>query len=133
MFGTLTMAPLLIVPAGTGQAVVGWYQQVLGARERFRVGVFALDVDGAALFIRERTGPDDLDPSSAGGWTAAVELFVDNPELVIERARAAGARVSEIKDHSRPWGNHRQGSFSDLWGHQWMVGDRSPLAVEPET
>jgi PhnB protein len=26
-----------------------------------------------------------------------------------------------------PWGPHRQGGFSDPFGHIWFVGDRSPL------
>jgi hypothetical protein len=30
-----------------------------------------------------------------------------------------------------PWGRHRQGSFTDPFGHRWFVGDRSPLGRHP--
>jgi len=29
--------------------------------------------------------------------------------------------------HQLPWGTHRQGGFTDPFGHKWSVGDRSPL------
>jgi PhnB protein len=25
------------------------------------------------------------------------------------------------------WGTHRQGGFTDPFGHVWLVGDKSPL------
>jgi PhnB protein len=28
-----------------------------------------------------------------------------------------------------PWGTHRQGGFRDPFGHNWSVGDRSPLGA----
>jgi hypothetical protein len=30
-----------------------------------------------------------------------------------------------------PWGLHRQGSFTDPFGHRWSVGDRTPLERFP--
>jgi uncharacterized glyoxalase superfamily protein PhnB len=30
-----------------------------------------------------------------------------------------------------PWGTHRQGGFSDPFGHNWSVGDKSPLRPFP--
>jgi len=48
---------------------------------------------------------------------------------VLERALAAGATPgSAIEDHETTWGIHRQGGFKDPFGHNWSVGDRSPLA-----
>jgi uncharacterized glyoxalase superfamily protein PhnB len=32
-----------------------------------------------------------------------------------------------VEDHETPWGIHRQGGFRDPFGHNWSVGDRSPL------
>ena len=59
-----------------------------------------------------------------------VELFVDEPDDVIARALEAGAIGSpaDIKDYETPWGAHRQGGFTDPFGHIWLVGDRSPLS-----
>jgi uncharacterized glyoxalase superfamily protein PhnB len=36
--------------------------------------------------------------------------------------------VETLTDHEAPWGIHRQGGFTDPFGHRWSVGDRSPLA-----
>jgi PhnB protein len=58
------------------------------------------------------------------------ELFVDDPDGFVARAVAAGADGSadEVRDHQRPWGTHRQGGFTDPFGHLWLVGDRTPLS-----
>jgi PhnB protein len=131
--GRTVIAPVLIVP--DGGAAAAWYARVLGARERFRVGdghLVALDVDGAPLFVREQTPPDRLSPAAVGNAaTAAVELFTDDPDAVVESARLAGATGTQMEVHQRPWGTHRQGGFTDPWGHSWLVGDMSPLSVPP--
>jgi PhnB protein len=58
---------------------------------------------------------------------------VEDPDGVIDRAIAAGAIIgSELQDHQMPWGTHRQGGFHDPFGHQWSVGDRSPLSRHPD-
>jgi uncharacterized glyoxalase superfamily protein PhnB len=45
---------------------------------------------------------------------------------------AAGADGDdEVRDHETPWGPHRQGGFTDPFGHRWLVGDRSPLKPHP--
>jgi len=65
-----------------------------------------------------------------GTTTVRIEVFVENPDAFIERAIKAGANGSldDIQDHQRPWGNHRQGGFHDPFGHNWLVGDKSPLS-----
>jgi len=131
--GSTVISPVLIVPDGALAAA--WYTRVLRARERFRVGagqLVALDVDGAPFFVREETAPGRLSPESAGNVsTMCVELFTDDPDGVVDRARLAGATGTQMEDHERSWGTHRQGGFTDPWGHSWLVGDRSPLAVPP--
>jgi uncharacterized glyoxalase superfamily protein PhnB len=126
------IAPMLIVPAGALAA--DWYKRVLGARERFRVGnshLVALDVDGAPLFLREEAAPGRVSPLTAGHETACVELFVDDPDETVDKARLAGATGTNMEVHQRSWGTHRQGGFTDPWGHSWVVGDRSPLLTPP--
>ena len=61
--------------------------------------------------------------------TVRIELFVDDPAAVIDRALAAGAERGghELRTHETPWGPHRQGGFTDPFGHLWFVGDHSPL------
>jgi uncharacterized glyoxalase superfamily protein PhnB len=61
--------------------------------------------------------------------TTRIELFLDEPDAAIERAAAAGATdVEPVSAHDTPWGAHRQGGFTDPFGHRWSVGDRTPLS-----
>ncbi len=67
-------------------------------------------------------------PDAIGGTSTRIEVFVDDPDAFVQRAIAAGATPgSKIVDHDVPWGKHRQGGFRDPFGHNWSVGDRSPL------
>jgi uncharacterized glyoxalase superfamily protein PhnB len=72
-------------------------------------------------------------PKEIGTTTVRVELFCDDPDAVIASVLAAGATGSldDIKDHHMPWGTHRQGGFTDPFGHIWLVGDKSPLSPFP--
>ena len=131
--GDVVIAPMLIVPEGKGSEAGSWYRHVLGAAERFQVGgghLVALDAEGAALFIRESTDTGGVSPTTAGLSTALFELFVDDPDAIVARAGDHGATRCAMDDHERPWGSHRQGGFTDPWGHVWLVGDKSPLEVE---
>lgn len=124
---------MLIVPdAG---AAVAWYQKALGATVSWDLGgVAGLAVGGAPFFLHEvnpRNPAEDC-PERLGGTSTRVEVFVDDPDQFIARAVGAGAREgSPIADHETPWGKHRQGGFHDPFGHNWSVGDKSPLQREP--
>jgi len=121
---------MLAVPDTPG--AVAWYQQALGATVLWSLGsVAGLEIDGAQFFLHEPVKPRFDDPKAVGAITARVEVFVDDPDLVIARAVKAGADGSEIKDHPCPWGTHRQGGFTDPFGHKWLVGDKSPLQPFP--
>ncbi len=112
-------------------AAVAWYKHAFGATERWNLGgVAGLDVEGAPFFLHEAVAGREREPSptAAGMTTTRIELFVDDPDAVIGRAAAAGATdVSQPVDHELPWGVHRQGGFTDPFGHRWSVGDRTPL------
>lgn len=107
-----------------------WYAEALGATELWNLGgVVGMVVDGAPFFLGEPEGNGWDTPSSLGGRTVRVEVFVPDPDRFIDRAIAAGAdgSIDRIRDHLVPWGTHRQGGFVDPFGHLWLVGDRSPL------
>ena len=124
--GAALVAVMLIVP--DAQAAVSWYRQALGARELWNLGgVAGLEAGGAPFFVQRgqlRATPPETDPGSAGLPSTRVELFVDDPDAVVARALAAGARPgSPVIDHAQPWGRHRQGSFRDtVWATSWPVG-----------
>jgi PhnB protein len=92
--------------------------------------VVGLSVEGAPFFLGEPANNGWDTPAAAGTRTVRVEVFVDDPDGFIEHAVAAGADGSadEIRDHRAPWGIHRQGGFTDPFGHFWLVGDKSPLS-----
>ena len=108
---------------------VDWYLKALGARLLWSMGsVAGLEIDGAPFFLHQPVTSRFDSPKEIGTTTARVELFVDQPDEVIARAVNAGATGSDdIKNHIAPWGTHRQGGFTDPFGHNWLVGDKSPL------
>jgi PhnB protein len=114
-----------------GPAALAWYKKALGARELWDLGgVAGLQIGGAPFFLHEVNprNPAETSPRRAGTTSTRIELFVEDPERYVERAVAAGATAgSPVTDHQVPWGNHRQGGFHDPFGHNWSVGDRSPL------
>jgi uncharacterized glyoxalase superfamily protein PhnB len=120
---------MLIVP--DADAAVAWYKDALGAHEMWNLGgVAGLHIAGAPFFLHEVNpdNPSETSPDRAGVTSVRIELFVDGPDAFVERAVAAGARPgSPVVDHQMPWGTHRQGGFHDPFGHNWSVGDRSPL------
>ena len=124
---------MLIV--GNAEAAVDWYRSALGATELWDLGgVAALQIAGAPFLIHEavpgRAG--ERDPADAGLTTTRIELFVDDPQHLIGRAEDGGAtQVEHVIDHDAPWGVHRQGGFTDPFGHRWSVGDRTPLRPYP--
>jgi PhnB protein len=124
---------MLIVP--DAEAAITWYRQALGARELWNLGgVAGLEVAGAPFFLHEvnPANPTELSPDRAQVTSTRVELFVDDPARLVAQAVASGATPgSEVEDHHVPWGTHRQGGFGDPFGHNWSVGDRSPLRRWP--
>jgi uncharacterized glyoxalase superfamily protein PhnB len=121
-----TISLMLAVP-DTPKAVA-WYKKALGARVLWSLGsVAGLEIDGAPFFLHEPVKNNFANPKEIGITTVRVELFVDDPDGVIARAVKAGATEGGIEDHNTPWGTHRQGGFMDPFGHNWLVGDKSPL------
>jgi len=108
---------------------VDWYKKALGASVLWSLGsVAGLEIDGAPFFLHQPVKGRFNSPKEIGTTTARVEVFVDEPDEVIARAVEAGATGGDdIKNHIVPWGTHRQGGFTDPFGHIWLVGDKSPL------
>jgi PhnB protein len=125
-----SISVMLIV--SDADAAIAWYKDALGASELWNLGgVAGLEVDGAPFFLHEVNpkNPSENSPGPLGLTSTRIELFVEDPDRFMARAIAAGASLSsEIEDHARPWGTHRQGGFRDPFGHVWSVGDRSPLS-----
>ena len=126
-----SISVMLIVP--DAEAAIAWYYDALGADVLWNLGgVAGLHVAGAPFFLHEVNpgNPTETSPDQAGVTSVRIELFVDDPDAFVARALAAGAAAgSPVVDHATPWGTHRQGGFRDPFGHNWSVGDRSPLGA----
>ena len=125
---------VMLAVADTPTAVE-WYKSALGATELWSLGsVAGLEIAGAPFFLGESADNGWESPSKLGITSTRVEVFCDDPDAVIARALEAGAlgSLDDIKDHQAPWGIHRQGHFTDPFGHIWLVGDRSPLSRFPQ-
>lgn len=125
---------VMLAVADTPTAVE-WYKRALGATVLWSLGsVAGLEIAGASFFLGEPANNGWESPSKLGITSTRVEVFCDDPDAVIARALEAGgvSNLDEIRDHQAPWGTHRQGGFTDPFGHIWLVGDRSPLSRFPQ-
>lgn len=110
-------------------AAIDWYRQALGAQVQWSLGsVAALRISGAPILLAEPANNGWEAPSRLGTTTARIEVFTADPDGFIARGVEAGATVRDpIQNYDTPWGQHRQGTFTDPFGHLWFVGDHSPL------
>ena len=129
VYGNTSLSVMLIV--SDADEAVQWYEQALGAKVLWDLGgVAGLHVAGAPFFIHEAVPGRSREPSPSevGMTTTRIEVFTDEADALIDRAVACGAtEIEPVTDHETPWGNHRQGGFTDPFGHRWSVGDRTPL------
>ena len=122
-----TVLSTMLAVTDTPRAVE-WYGKALGARVLWSLGsVAGLEIDGAPFFLHEPVKTKFASPMEIGTITSRVELFVDDPDSVIARAVKEGAAGDPIRDYEVLWGIHRQGGFTDPFGHVWLVGDKTPL------
>jgi uncharacterized glyoxalase superfamily protein PhnB len=133
--GEETSLSVMLIVADAA-AAVAWYRDALGAVVLWDLdGVAGLQVGGAPFFLHEAVPgrTRESSPSAAGMTTTRIELFLEDPDALLERAATAGAsEVENVRDHDVPWGIHRQGGFTDPFGHRWSIGDRTPLSPFPE-
>lgn len=129
----LSLSVMLIV--SDAAAAVTWYRNALGAEMLWDLGgVAGLQIGGAPFFLHEavRGRTSERSPAEVGMTTTRIELFADDPGALVQRAAAVGAiNVETPRSHEVPWGVHRQGGFTDPFGHRWSIGDRTPLSAYP--
>ena len=118
-----TITPHLVVRDAA--RAVGWYTDVLGAEERFRLAV----PDGRLMSVELRFGNSKLmladefpemgivSPQTLGGTYMALHLMVEDVDGVWRRALDAGAEVFRPLEDSF-WGE-RHGQVIDPFGHRW--------------
>jgi PhnB protein len=111
-----------------GRAAVEFYKAAFGAVEVYRVGgtddspdvVSQLTIDDASFWVSDESPENEnFSPESVGGGTVRMLLIVEDPDAVIEQAKAAGATevYGTVEEHG--W---RLGRVKDPFGHHWEIG-----------
>jgi len=126
-----TVLSVMLAVADTPKAVE-WYEKALGAKLLWSLGsVAGLEINGAPFFLHEPVEKKFHTPQELGATSARVEVLMENPDELLNRAVQSGAVSAGMKDYELSWGIHRQGSFIDPFGHTWLIGDLSPLNKFP--
>lgn len=130
--------PHLVV--NDGRAALKFYQEVFGAQigdvmaepggTRLMHGEIILD--GHMLFLSdefaERQDLTTRTPQTLGGTTVRITLQTDDPDGVVERAVARGARLL-MPVQKMFWGA-RYGKILDPFGHEWGINQQLELPTE---
>jgi uncharacterized glyoxalase superfamily protein PhnB len=126
------ISPMLAV--SDGHAAIAFYQAAFGATLLWHLDggpvVAGLAIDDAQFFLAHESPPHGTrSPASAGFTTVRIELFVDDPVGLHQRALAAGAiDHSPVREHEhttagpRPIKRMLQGAIVDPFGHMWLIG-----------
>lgn len=133
--------PELIVRSGL--AALEFYKSVFGAEEVHRMvqpgsGKLVhgeLTLDGHKFFVCDEFPPNEggtcKSPETLGGTGVRITLLVDSADRIVERAVAAGARVSmPVQDMF--WGG-RYGKVVDPFGHEWGINQQVKEQSHEET
>ena len=106
---------------------IAFYFSAFGAEEIYRNtypdGQIVVELTvGEARFRVAEEAPEasNLSPATLGGTSVRLNLFVEDPDSLVERAIQNGAvLVAPVVDQSY---GLRQGRLADPWGHHWLIG-----------
>lgn len=133
--------PELIVR--NGPAALDFYKGVFGAEELHRMMKpdseklmhGELTLDGHKFFVCDEfeasEGGTCKSPHTLGGTGVRITLLVDDADGIVERAVAAGARVS-MPVQNMFWGG-RYGKIVDPFGHEWGINQELKAQTHEET
>jgi len=133
-----TITPQLAVSSVAD--AIAWYTQALGANELLRntapdgksIMHSELLLGDSRLFIVDEFPGSMAAPSTLGGTTVTLHLYVSDVDALFRRAVDAGAVVlMPVADQF--WGD-RYGILRDPFGHRWSIASRiedlSPRALQ---
>lgn len=134
--GYHSVTPYLIVK-GAARAIE-FYEKAFGARELYRikgpgdvVGHAELQLgDSRVMLADEHPEVGARGPQSVGGTPVTIHLYVEDVDATVERALAAGARITRpIADQ---FYGDRLGVVTDPFGHVWSVATHREDVSEDE-
>jgi PhnB protein len=118
-------APQLFIPSGVSD--ISFYSKAFNAIEirlwrndDGTIHVAELSINEIIFHLHEeRPAKGQFEPNKIKGVTTLIGLFVDDVDLVINKALQAGAKLlSPAQDYDY---GYRQGDIQDPFGHQWMI------------
>jgi PhnB protein len=123
-----TITPQIVVKGVA--AAIDWYSQALGAHELLRntapdgrsIMHAELLLGDSRFFVVDEFPDSIISPSTLGGTTVTMHLYVRDVDAVFARAVEAGATViMPVADQF--WGD-RYGILLDPFGHRWSIASR---------
>jgi uncharacterized glyoxalase superfamily protein PhnB len=123
--GFYTITPHMIV--SDAAKAIEFYKKAFGAQEieRFPMpdgkGVMhaQLKIGSSMLMLGNEHPPTCLSPTSRGGTTVSLYLYVENADAAFDRAVKGGCTV-KMPMTDQFWGD-RCGQVEDPFGHQWSL------------
>jgi PhnB protein len=108
-------------------AAIAFYEKVLGAKERMRMGGpddkvahAELQVgDSVIMLADEFPDMNVLGPRSIGGTPVSLMVYVEDVDATFERAISEGA--TSLQPVEDKFYGDRSGQFEDPFGHHWTV------------
>jgi PhnB protein len=135
--GYHSVTPYLIIKGAAG--ALDFYKKAFGARELFRmegpggcVGHAEIKIgDSPIMLADEHPEMGHHGPQSLGGTPVGICLYVEDADVVFNKAVAAGAKVKQpVQDQ---FYGDRSGTVTDPYGHIWTISthkeDLSPEEV----
>jgi PhnB protein len=133
-----TITPQLVVRGVAG--AIEWYTRALGAHELLRnmapdgtsIMHAELLLGDSRFFVVDEFPESMVSPSSLGGTSVTLHLYVRDVDTLFNRAVDAGATVL-LPVTDQFWGD-RYGILLDPFGHRWSMASRiedlSPKALQ---
>ena len=119
------ITPYLIVDGA--DAAIQFYERVLGAKERMRMGApegkvghAELELGGSLIMLAdEYPEMGQRSPKAVGGTPVTISVYVEDVDAVFDAALEAGA--TELRPVKNEFYGDRSGQFEDPFGHRWSV------------
>jgi PhnB protein len=107
-------------------AAIDFYKHAFGAQEATRfarpggkVGHAELLIGDALFMLREEYPElDFLSPESVGGTPINLLVYVEDVDVLVERAKAAGAAI--VRGPEEQFHGDRMATIEDPFGHSWF-------------
>jgi len=124
--GIRAVTPYLAVR--NARAAIAFYGAAFGARQMLlveerdgRIGHATLGIGPAEIYLADEHPEFEsvVGPETLGGTSVTLDLEVDDVDLAVDRAVAAGATLIRPPEH--PASGVQAGKVRDPFGHVWLI------------